>query len=993
METQHLQMQVDGLATVEEGDPPDGLINVADEPTCGAKQRCSPLSGPEAPQQRSKHAPTATTEADPSLGDFAEHHAARVVQAAWFRFLVRRDLCRSSRSLHRLLGASLQSADFEQLTDLLQQPKIITKAMGLLTHASISAAMDSSRSTVKPKVMPASRRKARSFLAAFLIAAQCDACFGLTESVEPPRPRTEIEDLTHTAAKAVVAAFVDLLNASRRAGGAAHDSPAGRYRVLNRAVVRSQHTMDSTQLGTLEPGQTVHVIEVIVDPAGRIRALCSGRDSGELWRHGWVSVENSSGGVLLERCAGTVIVPPRAARLVAAFRCFESRFDAWRSNDNARLMDESIAMVVEMERLRIYWNNRGPNVSEARAELERGIVQIGGVEAQTRLADAVAEVQSSYIPRNLGQSPQASSVSPGQAGGAALFQPPPSPLEPGHTSTDHDQTVRRLMEETALDVHEEEGQSETTETSSESPEHFNCGTIRMDQMDNLRLAHELQINPGQFHLPGMTSLTGTPTMSHRFAQHENTEHDNMASAIEKQARRAFWSILLDQLGSEPTQYDMLLGLLDEAFHMLKSLAPESPGWVALVDRCDMQLLRQQADHGAVESADLLDALAIAMDALCVGGIEEAEDEARAWSRSALDALHSASLERGIMGIAVVLPCIFESFYERLEALKEASAAVRLQPALDALAAHGAEYERAAFEREYPVGIDLPRTRAWLNGIAAPARDVGASVAAGIARVVCADDQFCADTLAETLALDAERLELLHEQAGRLAVVAAVGLLVKQALTKIGVPLKLIAQVVDEPALAAGENQDGRSAERLTPREETVVPILRTGRAGFWVPPTTATFTSHPRAEDNDEEASPIARRMLPDIFHLLEPPAPTEDSVLTVIDGGCGAVCAQAGVEWSAKDSQALHVTTRAVLTGNSAILKVMKKRLDSALASSLSPYGRVADMVPEPAELKKHGLVAVALPLVSLATACRAVVDHQMKVHGGRLAAILAAQ
>jgi hypothetical protein len=134
--------------------------------------------------------------------------------------------------------------------------------------------------------------------------------------------------------------------------------------------------------------------------------------------------------------------------------------------------------------------------------------------------------------------------------------------------------------------------------------------------------------------------------------------------------------------------------------------------------------------------------------------------------------------------------------------------------------------------------------------------------------------------------------------------------------------------------------------------------------------------------------------MLPDIFHLLEPPAPPEDSVLTVIDGGCGAVCAQAKVEWTGKDSQALQVAARGVLTGSSAILAIMKKRLASALATSLSPHGRVAEItVLDPKELSKHGLSAVALPLVSLATACRAVVDHQVKVHGGRLATILAAQ
>lgn len=946
------------------------------------------------------------------MEDSSEHNAAWSLQAAWYRFLVRRDLSRSSRSLHRLLGASLQSAGFEQMTDLLQQPKVITKAMGLLTHAAMAASMDSSRSTIKPKIMPASRRKARSFLAAFLIATQHDACFGLTESGETPRPRSEIEDLTYTSAQAVVVAFTDLLAASREAGGATHNAPGGRYRVLNRAVVRSQHTIESEKLGTLEPGQTIEVIEVVVDATGRIRALCSGKNSDELWRHGWVSVENSSGGVLLERCAGTVILPPHAARLVAAFRCFESRFDAWRSNDNARLMDESIAMVVEMERLRIYWNDEGPDVSEARAELERGIVQIGGVEAQSRLADAIAEVQSSYMPRNLGQSPPPSSTSPGLRDGTALFQPPPSPLEPGHQSTNnHDQTVRQLMEEMSVDDHGAEGQR-SPETSSESPdsgnqEHFGGRNVTMDEMDNLRLAHELQVNPSQFHLPGISSSVDSLRETHncvsKFAG-DSSSTEAVARTIEKQARRAFWSILLEQLGSDPPQYDMLLGLLEEIFDMLKALAPESPGWVALVERCDIQLLRQQADHGAVEGTDLLNALSVAMDALCVGGTEEAEDEARAWSRAALEALHDAAEEDGIMGIAVTLPCVFEGFYERVEAVKEALAAFRLQPALEALAAHGAEYERAAFEREYPVGMDLPRTRAWLNGTAAPARDVGASVAAGIARLVCADDQPCAETLAETLALDVERLESLHEQAGRLAIVASVGLLVKQALTKSGVPIKLIAQVVDEPTLASPAEgaQGGHSVERLTPREKTVVPILQTGLAGLVVPPTTATFASHAVEHcENDgtpvgeqqEEASPIARRMLPDIFHLLEPPAPPEDSVLTVIDGRCGAVCAQAGIEWTDKDSQALQVASRGVLTGNSAILTIMKKRLGSALATSVSPNGRVAEMVPEPQELSKHGLSAVALPLVSLATACRAVVDHQVKVHGGRLATILAAQ
>ena len=365
--------------------------------------------------------------------DSPEDAAARTVQGSWWRFLVRRDLSRSSRLLHRLLCASLPSAGFQELTDLLQQPKLIAKAMALLTHAATSSYP--SRSSVKPKVMPASRRKARSFLAAFLIATHRDACFGAEaeEGMPPPPPPTEVQDLTHASATAVVAAFNELLAAARKAGGAVHGAPAGRYHVLNRAVVRAHHTIESDKIGTLEAGQTIQVVEVVVDSVGRIRALCAGNDSDELWLRGWVSVENGSGGVLLERCGGSSGLSLLAARLIAAFRCFESRFDAWRSNDNARLIDESIGMVVEMERLRIYWEGQGPDVSQERAELERGIAQIGGVAAQTQLADAVAEVQAEYVPRQLGQSAVVSPATVSESPGRALFQPPPSPLNPTTT--------------------------------------------------------------------------------------------------------------------------------------------------------------------------------------------------------------------------------------------------------------------------------------------------------------------------------------------------------------------------------------------------------------------------------------------------------------------------------------------------------------------------------------------------------------------------------
>ena len=56
--------------------------------------------------------------------------------------------------------------------------------------------------------------------------------------------------------------------------------------------------------------------------------------------------------------------------------------------------------------------------------------------------------------------------------------------------------------------------------------------------------------------------------------------------------------------------------------------------------------------------------------------------------------------------------------------------------------------------------------------------------------------------------------------------AAVGLMVKQALTKAGLPVHLIAQVVDEPSLAPQQ----QPKERIDRSDEpNLVPVLRTGR--------------------------------------------------------------------------------------------------------------------------------------------------------------------
>ena len=574
-------------------------------------------------------------------------------------------------------------------------------------------------------------------------------------------------------------------------------------------------------------------------------------------------------------------------------------------------------MVVEMEKLRMYWDGEGPDVSDARNEIERGIVQIGGPEAQTKLADAIAELQANYSPRRLGQASSASSgasPSPSVASGVsaspgrAFFQPPPSPLNPG-------------------------------QDAAATPE-----AAGMEGMDNLRLAHELLLNPEQFQLPAAAlpqsrrPASAPPAPSATDAESGMDEEQVEAALIaqvERQARAAFWSLLREQLGATPPKFDMLIGLLEEVYSGLSELAPESPTWAKMLGRCDLALLRQQAEHGAVGIEDLLHALSIATEALAVGGSVEAEDEARAWSSAVLEAVGEAAAQDGLNGLAATLPPVFEGVWERLEALREAAVAFRLAQLISSTAP------------DYP--------------------------------------------LAETLHLDVERLENLHEQASRLATVAAVGLMVKQALTKAGLPVHLIAQVVDEPSLAPQQ----QPKERIDRSDEpNLVPVLRTGRGGLVEPAGRLEPEDQGEAkavQQSQDEASPIARRMLPDLFHVLEPPVPPTESVQTVIDGGCSAVCAGAGVPWTDSQRSALQEAARGVLEGTSPVLAIMRKRLGSALAAAMCPDGRVSEMTPSPAELKKHGLAAVALPLVQLATAGRAVCEHQCKVHGPRLAAMLA--
>ena len=107
------------------------------------------------------------------------------------------------------------------------------------------------------------------------------------------------------------------------APGALSATPAAVYRCIKKAVLRETAEMTSAKCGTLQPGETVVVVEIseVAGPDGSTvtRVRCE---------QGWTSILSSSGNVLLERVSAEAAADPPSADPPSAEASQETAADA-----------------------------------------------------------------------------------------------------------------------------------------------------------------------------------------------------------------------------------------------------------------------------------------------------------------------------------------------------------------------------------------------------------------------------------------------------------------------------------------------------------------------------------------------------------------------------------------------------------------------------------------------------------------------------------------
>ncbi|XP_022617114.1 T-complex protein 11-like protein 1 [Seriola dumerili] len=119
-------------------------------------------------------------------------------------------------------------------------------------------------------------------------------------------------------------------------------------------------------------------------------------------------------------------------------------------------------------------------------------------------------------------------------------------------------------------------------------------------VSNLSLAHEIVVNTDFCFKP-----KSPPT-------------DSLEGRVTEIVHRAFWDSLQEQLNSDPPNYDHAVILLQEVKTMLQSLL--LPGHVRLRSQLDevldMELIRQEVDHGALDLHRLAGYIINTMASLC-----------------------------------------------------------------------------------------------------------------------------------------------------------------------------------------------------------------------------------------------------------------------------------------------------------------------------------------------------------------------------------------
>ena len=775
--------------------------------------------------------------------------------------------------------------------------------------------------------------------------------------LETPDPaHTALEKHLLDAAETVAAAAADLKTYERTAAA----GQLGLHAVLHKAVLRAGPEMDSAKLGVVGPGGRVTVAEVLTNPDGKTRARLRGtgpRSAFSPEAGGWASVENGGGGVLLEKVHGRNGLVPLAKSLQAAVAAFESAFEAWARRDTTRLLEESVGIVLEMEKMALYFDaGAAPDVAAERAELERSVALLGGPAAEALLAEQIAALQLHYAPRSPAEA--GSVLLPAAAAAAALGRPP-------------------AAGQSAKDV-------------------------------NAQLANELLLSPGKF-FPG---LTAPPAAATGQAAPPAATRSGPLVAVErtvvKAAHAAFWAQLSEELAV--SRFGMLHGLLAELATALELLRPGDERWKkVVVGRLDLELLRQQMEHQAFGPTELEELVEWAAGAVMLAGPPANDTAVGEWAATATAALVAAFQVAGLQGLAVELPAVFEWLWDAVEEIAQAVHRHQLAPHLAEVRAAAPGYLRRHFTQRHPdpSPAGLPKTAAWLRDAAGvgrsehPAVGVSTVMQRGLAALIsaggpdAAGEQLAPEHLPEVCELIADRLAALQLRLRRAAAAAAIALLAQQPLRQLAVPL---------PAVAVSELVDGQETDAAGPPPRR--PSVKTSAASAAPDPLAAVQlrsglqVAPPRGTAADEaDPTPPSLAELADAaleaLNWAAPGAPPPSEahrkhdavqVAAVLGARITEACDEHGGEWDSAAASSLTRLVESVLSGGNAVAATLHKRL-----------GQLAAVAPLPARpaalgatLSAKGLRGMQPVAVDVLARVAQLVDHMEAVHGERLALLL---
>ncbi|XP_072237780.1 T-complex protein 11-like protein 2 [Leuresthes tenuis] len=200
-------------------------------------------------------------------------------------------------------------------------------------------------------------------------------------------------------------------------------------------------------------------------------------------------------------------------------------------------------------------------------------------------------------------------------------------------------------------------------------------------VSNLSLAHEIVVNRDFSFKP-----RSPPT-------------DSLEGRVTEIVHQAFWASLQEQLSSDPPNYDHAVVLLQEVKTLLLSLL--LPGHVRmrsqLEEVLDMELIRQQVDHGALDLHRLAGFIIDTMASLCAP-VRDPE------VRALRDLQDPVELLRAIFHVLGLMKTDMVNF--------------TIQSLRPHLLQQAAQYERAKFQQileKHPASLDY--TTAWLQAAA------------------------------------------------------------------------------------------------------------------------------------------------------------------------------------------------------------------------------------------------------------------------------------